>query len=87
MNLDVVNMEGSGRLFILKDNLCVHTWLEIVEDLAVHVLLRSLFIDQSLRCIFPTERNVVPSPLKPVAIILTTPTISSIPANITLFNT
>lgn len=55
----------------------VRAWLETIENPAVDVLLRTLFIDRCIPEILPTERKSVPWYLKPVEAISTSTLMSA----------
>lgn len=73
-----MNIEITVQLFIRMGYLHIRTWYGIVENLAVDILLRTLFINRCIRRIFPTERQIVPCHSKPVVIISTNTVINSI---------
>lgn len=64
-NSKFVNVEGIVPLFIQIGDLLVRTWFGTVASLSVDVLIRTSFIYQCIRWIFPTERKLVPWQSKP----------------------
>lgn len=79
-------MEGFVPLFICMGDLHVQAWFEILENLAVQVLIETSFINRCRHRMFHTGRKVVPRNSKPVEIILGKTMIISIKAGHRVFN-
>lgn len=73
-------------MFIGTGDLWARDWLDVVENLAVHVLLGISFIDGCIRGILLSERKVVPWLSQRLAIVSSIPTISSLSVNMTTIN-
>lgn len=69
--------------FIRIDYLYLRTWLGIVDNPSVVVLLRTSFRDRFIKGIFTSERKVVLCHSRPFDIILKFPTINTIQADTT----
>lgn len=67
---EVVSIEGIGPSFISMVGLGVHAQFGVVEDPAVNVLLRTLFLHCHIRRILPSERKIVQWHSRTVVIIL-----------------
>lgn len=80
-NCEVVSMEGIGPLFVRIGDLHMHALFGVVENLAVDMILGTSFIDCSVRGLFSSERKIVLSNSRPVAIILTEKKVNEIADN------
>lgn len=49
--------DGSNLLFVKIGELRIRVWFGVVENLAIYILLGTLFIDKYIREIFSSERN------------------------------
>lgn len=79
---EFVNMKGMVSLFTCTDNVCIRFSSGIVENIAVHVLFGTSFIDRCIRMILATEQKIVPWQAVPT--IVTKTEINPITANDTI---
>lgn len=84
-NREVVDIEGIAPMFIAIGELRVSTWIGIVENPDVHVLLGASFLNRYIRSIFTTERNAGPWHPKQLAIIAMKTAINLVKADNTVF--
>lgn len=66
--MQAVNIDSTIPMFRRIGDLRVRSWSQVIENLAIHVLLRRPFIDHCIRRIFPSERLVVSRSSLPVSI-------------------
>lgn len=69
-NLEVLSVEGIVPAFLRMGDLRVCPLFRVLDNLAIEVLLRSLFIDRCIRGVFPSDRKIVPWHSPPIAILL-----------------
>lgn len=81
-----VHKEGIVVLLICTGDPRNCAWFEIVENLALYVLLDTSFIECYIRALIPNGRKVVPSHSKPTASFLARMAINLININDTVFN-
>lgn len=56
-----VHMNGSISMIVIIDDLRVRAWLELVEKIAVNLILCRSYIYRRLWGIIPGKSNVIPS--------------------------
>lgn len=56
-NCEGFNFKSTGPLFVRICDLCVRTWLRVIKNMAVDVLLGKSFITSYKNRIFPLNRN------------------------------
>lgn len=66
--IELIQFHKTILIHLRIENLVTRYWLEIVPNLAVSLLLETLFNDRFIRRLFPSKRKFVPWHSKPVAI-------------------